>query len=124
MKALSLQQVILYVQDMPAQVAFYRDIPGLQVRDPQHIDYASAQWIVLDAGSCELALHAGGKRDFGTDSPCLIFFCPEIQAAHAELTGRGVNLDAIFSPAPGIQIAHGRDPEGNRSSLKHIQPHD
>lgn len=121
MAALSLKQVILYVQDMHAQVAFYRDVMGLQVRYPQLEDHSSEQWVVLDAGGVELALHAGGKRDFGTDTPCLVFLCTDIKATHAELTQRGVKLDAIFSPAPGTLVSNGRDPEGNRFSIKQLQ---
>ena len=120
MEQLNLKQVILYVEDMASQVAFYRDILCLTVRYPVQEDYSDEMWVVLETGQAELALHAGGKRNFGSDSPCLVFYCDDIQAMHAELTERGVQLDPVFSPAPGTLVANVRDPEGNRFSLKQV----
>ena len=65
-----LMEVILYVQDMGAQVSFYRDVLGLRVVEPQGAgDWAGVHWVELDTGSCTLALHAGGQRRQGEDAP-------------------------------------------------------
>ena len=59
-------EVILYVEDMDAQVSFYRDKLGLNVKSPQDTEnYSEEFWVELDSGPCTLALHAGGKRRFG-----------------------------------------------------------
>jgi catechol 2,3-dioxygenase-like lactoylglutathione lyase family enzyme len=66
-------EVILYVQDMNAQVAFYRDVLGLKVRQPQQVgDYSDVYWLELETGPCVLALHGGGKRRFG-GCPKIVF---------------------------------------------------
>ena len=60
-----LMEVILYVQDMSAQVAFYRGVLGLAVRQPQGVqDFSQVYWTELETGACVLALHAGGQRRF------------------------------------------------------------
>ena len=56
-------EVILYVQDMDAQVSFYRDLFGLRVMEPQNVrGFAGVYWVTLDTGACTLALHTGGER--------------------------------------------------------------
>jgi predicted enzyme related to lactoylglutathione lyase len=120
MEPLSIKQAILYVQDMQAQVEFYRDVLELCVKYPIETSYQQTPWVVFEAGGIELALHMGGNREFGSDSPCLVFQCHEIEAVHAELTKRGVALDPVFFPVPGTKVANGTDPEGNRFSLKQV----
>ena len=54
-------EVIVYVEDMDAQVRFYRDILGLSISYPKGlIDYSNQMWVTFETGACELALHGGG----------------------------------------------------------------
>ncbi|MGH2522133.1 MAG: VOC family protein [Anaerolineales bacterium] len=88
-----LMEVILYVQEMNAQVAFYRDRLGLEVSNPAGLaDYSREFWVTLKTGECTLVLHGGGQRRLGADSPKIVFGVNDIHAARAELAGRGVQL--------------------------------
>jgi len=115
-----LMETILYAQDMNAQVRFYRDTLGLAVKSPAGLDdYANEFWVELDTGPCTLVLHGGGQRRLGADSPKFVFHVDDISAARATFVGRGVQLGEIRSPAPGVLVCDGADPEGNRFSLEH-----
>lgn len=117
-----LMEVILYVEDMAAQVSFYRDILGLAVREPQDVqDYGSVYWVELETGTCTLALHGGGQRRSGLDAPKIVFRVTNVALAKDELLKRNVSMGEIRSPAPGIQVCDGRDPEGNRFSIESRQ---
>ena len=120
-----LMEVILYVQDMSAQVSFYRDRLGLRVRSPQSgADFSQEFWVEMETGACILALHAGGQRRFGEDAPKIVFRVVDIQAARKTLLERGVQLSEVRSTAPGVWVCDGADPEGNKFSIEsHEQGH-
>ena len=114
-----LMEVILYVQDMNAQVAFYRNALGLRVSFPQgKADYGQESWVTLDTGGCTLALHGGGQRRLGEDAPNIVFRVADIQAAREELVRQGVSLGQARTPAPGVWVCDGVDPEGNKFSIE------
>ena len=114
-----LMEVILYVQNMGAQVSFYRDLLGLKVTEPQGAsEWASVHWVELDTGSCTLALHAGGQRRLGDDAPKIVFRVSDVPGARQELVRRGVPMGEVRSPAPGVQVSDGVDPEGNKFSIE------
>jgi len=119
MKTLGLIEVIVYVQDMDAQVRFYRDHLGLDVSYPQGLaDYSQEFWVTLETGACTLALHAGGKRRLGEDTPKIVLGVEEIETARQELMAGGVKIGEIRQAAPGVQVCDGRDPEGNPFSIE------
>jgi len=114
-----LMEVILYVQDMEAQVSFYRDVLGLEVKEPPEIrDLDNVSWVELDTGCCTLALHAGGQSRFGEDAPKIVFRVADVPATRSELLRRGVPMGEVRSPAPRVHVCDGRDPEGNRFSVE------
>lgn len=114
-----LMEVILYVEDMAAQVSFYRDFLGLTVREPRDVkDYGNVYWVELETGACTLALHGGGRRRLGPDAPKLVFRVADMEAAREELLKKVVPMGEIRSPAPGVQVCDGQDPEGNRFSIE------
>jgi len=114
-----LMEVILYVQDMNLQVAFYHDILGLQVREPSGLqDFAETYWVELETGPCTLALHAGGEGLFGKDAPKIVFCVDDVPLVRSDLLGRGVPMGNVRSPGPGIRVCEGVDPEGNRFSIE------
>ena len=114
-----LVEVILYVQDMNRQVGFYRDVLGLHVKQPQGVqDYGPVFWVELDTGSCSLALHAGGQGRQGADAPKIVFQVDDVAQARASLADQGVPMGEIRSPAPGVEVCDGVDPEGNGFSIE------
>jgi catechol 2,3-dioxygenase-like lactoylglutathione lyase family enzyme len=119
MKTNGLIEVILYVQDMPAQVAFYRDVFGLRVLFPAgKEDYSQEFWVTLDSGACILALHGGGQKRLGRDTPKIVFGVGDIHAARRELLSRDVAVGEVRSAAPGVWVCDGFDPEGNPFSIE------
>lgn len=119
MKTKGLIELILYVQDMNAQVAFYRDNFRLEVSYPNGLtDYGKESWVTLNTGQCVLALHGGGKKRFGEDAPKLVFGVDDIHVARDELLKRGVKISEVRSAAPGVWVCDGVDPEGNRFSIE------
>jgi len=114
-----LMEVILYVKDMNTQVAFYSNKLGFTISYPQSIDdYADQMWVTLNTGECTLALHGGGKRRIGADSPKIVFQADDILAAREELLQKGVELGEVRSAAPGVWVCDGADPEGNKFSIE------
>jgi len=114
-----LMEVILYVQDMQDQVAFYRDKLGLCIKEPQQVeDYSTVFWVELDTGACTLVLHGGGQKHMGIDAPKVVFRVSEIEQARRALVKRDIPLGEIRSPAPGVLVCDGTDPEGNKFSIE------
>jgi catechol 2,3-dioxygenase-like lactoylglutathione lyase family enzyme len=114
-----LEEVILYVENMNGQVAFYRDVLGLPVVEPQNAEsFDQVYWVELAAGPCRLALHGGGQCRFGPDAPKLVFGVPHVAAAREALIARGVSMGEVRSPAPGVEVCDGIDPEGNKFSIE------
>lgn len=112
-------EVILYVQDMQAMVAFYRDQLGLAVETPVDLaDYRDESWVVFDTGGCKLALHSGGEQQLGADTPMVVFGVADIEQARAVLVERGVAAEEIFEAAPGFKVCHVKDPEGHPLALE------
>ena len=114
-----IMEIILYVEDMKAQVSFYRDKLGFKVKyPPESNDYSDEFWVEMDTGPCSLALHAGGKRQFGADAPKFVFRVSDILAARQQLINQELEMGEIRSATPGIWVSDGADPEGNKFSIE------
>ena len=112
-------EVILYVEDMEKQVSFYRDILGLEVLYPAGAErYDKEMWVTIDTGPCVLALHGGGRKRLGADTPKIVFGVEDIEAARDLLLERGLELGEIRNAAPGVYVCDGFDPEGNPLSIE------
>lgn len=109
-------KIILYAQDMDAMVRFYRDTLGLTVRTP-YDDYADAYWVEFETGACTLVLHGGGSAQTPKESVKVVFGVDDIHAARAALVEKGARLGDVRSPAPGVYVCDGIDPEGNPFSI-------
>ena len=119
----SLSELIICVEDMNRQLRFYCDTLGFRVIEPtEDAQVDSAYWILLDTGSCKLALHGGGKRRFGDDAPKFVFAVDDIQAARTQLASAGVKVGDVRSPANGVLVVDASDPEGNVFSLEKREP--
>lgn len=86
-------QVARSVSDVAQAVAWYRDVLGLT-----HL-YTFGDLAFFDCDGVRLFLSAEGAR---SEPSCLYFRVPDIHAAHAELTSRGVS----FRGAPHLIHKH------------------
>ena len=102
--------VIVHVDDMERETAFYRDVLGLAP------DVAGEWWTTFPTGGSLLALHGGGR--IGTGNIRLNFGVEELDEVRAELAARGVELSDIREPIAGVRVCDGTDPEGNIFSLE------
>lgn len=119
---LSLDRVVLYVQDVERLARFYGDAFGLVVG--QHIE---GEWAVLKAGACEIALHRVGQpwrvddpSDWKVESNAKLVFTVDrdLKELRTELVAKGVAMRPIksYPPLTGL-LCDGEDPEGNGFQL-------
>jgi catechol 2,3-dioxygenase-like lactoylglutathione lyase family enzyme len=117
---LSRAQIILYVSDMNRAVKFWRDEMGLALTSHKDTeDFAEEHWVTLDAQGCEIALHPGGAEG-DKDSPAFSLFVQDLEAALAEIEGRGVQHSGVQNPYPGVTFAAVSDPDGHPFFIKPI----
>jgi hypothetical protein len=106
----SLNRIILYVQDVGRLAYFYRDAFGLPV-----IEEIKDEWAVLKAGCCEIALHRVGKAYRVTDTSCQVESNAKlVMAVDRELTNLRAELIAKGVPMGEIQVIPGT----HRTSLR------
>jgi predicted enzyme related to lactoylglutathione lyase len=114
----ALTRIILYVQDVSRLAAFYREAFGLAV-----VEEIEAEWVVLRAGACELALHRVGEPyrvadasswKVESNAKLVLSVDRDIAALRAELIAKGVPMREIKA-YPGLTgpLCDGEDPEGN-----------
>ena len=115
---LSLDRIVLYVQDVERLARFYGDAFGLAVGER-----IEGEWAVLRAGACEIALHRVGRpwrvgdpSDWKVESNAKLVFTVDrdLEALRAELIAKGVPMRPIksYPPLTGL-LCDGEDPEGN-----------
>ena len=108
-----LTELILYVQDMGAQVAFYRDVLGLGGIEPaQSDDYGVETWVTFDLDGVRLVLASDGDGEPGSDGPALVFQVVDLDAWVARLRECGIEPDDEYEPSPGARGVGACDPEG------------
>ena len=113
---------LLQVFDMPASVAFYRDLLGFVVIDaaPPGED---ADWVWLRNNDADVmlntmyeapdrpaapdAMRVEAHRDTG-----IYFGCRDVDALHAYLTERGVEVEELRTAPYGMRQVYLRDPDG------------
>jgi hypothetical protein len=114
----SLERIILYVQDVERLAHFYHTMFDLPV-----IEEIKDEWAVLRAGACEIALHRVGKPyrvadasswQVETNAKLVLSTDRDLKTLRAELIAKGVPLGEIKS-YPGLTgpLCDGKDPEGN-----------
>ncbi len=116
MATLQLNMIILYCENMETMVDFYKNKLGLPLKHPKDInDFKEVHWVELDAFPCTLALHYGGKRRIGEDSPEVVFEVKEdLKMVREKFLEKGVKLSDINEISPNELAVKGTDPEGNR----------
>jgi len=114
----SLERIILFVQDVGRVADFYRRHFGFAP-----VEEASNDWAVLQADACQLALHRVGEpyrvadaSDWQADGNAKLVFSigGGLDAMRQTLLDDGTAMGAIksFPGVPG-RLCDGKDPEGN-----------
>lgn len=113
-----LSRIILYVQDVDRLAAFYRGSFGLHA-----VEEIAGEWVVFDAGACQLALHRVGPeyraadpdpRESHSNAKVVLTVDRPMAGFRAELLAKGVRMGDIKSyPSVAGLLCDGRDPEGN-----------
>ena len=117
------------VYDMPASLRFYIDQLGFTL--VEHAPHRGGDdpyryhWCWLRLGEADLMLNTAYEfdekrptreehlRQRGHRDTCLYFGCPDVDAAYAELTARGVVIDRPPRVAPyGMKQMYFKDPDG------------
>jgi predicted enzyme related to lactoylglutathione lyase len=116
------RQIALTVSNVEQALSFYRDALGLTF-----LFSAGPNLAFLDIGGVRLML-APPEGDFKPGASSVIYFkVADIEAAHAEMTGRGVKFGSephFIAPMPDhdLWLAEFRDPDGNVLALMCEKP--
>ena len=115
-----LELVVIPVSDVDRAKAFYRDQAGFTA-DHDHQVGEDVRFVQLTppGSACSIAFGVGL-----TDMPPgsvrgLQVVVPDVEAAHAELKGRGVDVGEI-QQLPWGRFVYFADPDGNRWSLQEV----
>jgi uncharacterized glyoxalase superfamily protein PhnB len=114
------------VYDMPASLRFYRDALGFEVKStsPARSGADRFHWVWLRHGSAELMLNTAYEFDEerpavedagrlrGHGDCCLYLACPDVDAAYAELRGKGVAVQKPKVAPYGMKQLYLKDPDG------------
>lgn len=122
-----LEVVGVPVADVDAAIAFYRDQAGFvldhDVRPAPDVRFVQ---LTPPGSACSIVLAEG--RDFGDPGSlrALQLVVTDLDAAHAELTGRGLSISPIrqLGPegSPASRFAFFADPDGNAWAVQEIRP--
>jgi uncharacterized glyoxalase superfamily protein PhnB len=128
---------LISVWDMPRALAFYRDLFGFDlVASSPEIEAAEGRyfhWALLRLGGVELMLNtaydanerpeaAPADRWLGHGDTWLYIGCPDVDAAYAELTRKGLSLEPPSVAPYGMKQLHLQDPDGYRLCLQTPAP--
>ena len=116
-----LYQVILVANNVSRLARFYNDALGFPITYPESTkDLAKENWVTLDTGSCQLAIHGGG--DIRTSGSVILSVkVDDIEFTAFDLKEKGFEVEPIYEVAPGVRSAKLRDPEGNRISIEQVE---
>jgi lactoylglutathione lyase len=109
-----LGHVILYVDDLAASTAFYRDVVGLPHR------FTDAGYAEFDTGATRFALYERRRAEWLTGGPVrpgpageVVLVVEDVDAVAARLRAHGVALLAAPADRPwGHRTLHVADPDG------------
>lgn len=116
------RQIALTVSNVDQALSFYRDAVGLTF-----LFSAGPNLAFLDIGGVRLML-APPEGEFTAGASSILYFkVADIEAAHAEMTARGVKFVSephFIAPMPDhdLWLADFRDPDGNTMALMCEKP--
>ncbi len=106
---MELGSIILFVKNMKAVIAFYRDVIGLRPDDEQ--PFPEHRFFRFNTGACKLCLHSASKPNEGRQK--IVFHVESVNAVHQELKAKGLRLRKLQNE-DGLACFDISDPEGNR----------
>lgn len=106
-------RLVLYVKDIPAVAAFYREHFGFV---PLPSDVPGWQELVSPNGGCSLALHQAAKSQKSGAAMKIVFAVPDVKAFIAERAPHGLAFGPIHQAA-SYCFANAKDPAGNSISI-------
>lgn len=117
------------VADMAAAKEFYVDQLGLEITTEYRQD-DNNWWTTLglpDGGATLTLARASASPDSVKPNTLSLYFeTSDVDAAHQELTGKGVKandvMDDLFGPGSGVKFFNLNDPDGNLIHV--VQAHD
>lgn len=112
-----LGQISIVVQDIGRATAFYRDALGLRF-----LFEAPPKLAFFDCGGVRIMLSTAEEAEFDHPSSILYFQVDDIRAAHAAMSGRGVEFRdephlVAKLPDHELWMAFFKDSEGNTLAL-------
>jgi catechol 2,3-dioxygenase len=108
-----LDHVYYWTVDMDRSVMFYRDVLGLTLTRRE-----GANWAVFDAGGQRFALHGAVEgRPVVPGGATAVFSVPDLDAARAQLSERGVEFGHEGGVEGYARFASFKDPDGNTVQL-------
>ena len=120
-----LELVFVPVSDVGRAKAFYVDQVGFN-DDHDHKVSDEMRFVQLTppGSGCSISIGTGLGQDMEPGSmKGLQLVVDDIEAAHAELSGRGVEVSDI-ERLPWGNFVYFRDPDGNAWAVQHIPPRD
>jgi catechol 2,3-dioxygenase-like lactoylglutathione lyase family enzyme len=107
--------VIIFAQDMDAQLAWYHDVLGLGVR------FRFGDFAVFDTGPIQLAMHGGAEpaAGAGPQRTIVALTVEDYAGAKAALEARGVKF-TFENETPTAKFGTFLDPEGTQVQI--LQP--
>jgi catechol 2,3-dioxygenase-like lactoylglutathione lyase family enzyme len=116
-----LELIPLTVSDVDASIAFYRDVVGFELdHDVAPAPGMRVVQMTPPGSACSIAFGTG----MGVGSPVagVHLVVDDVEAARAELTGRGLDVSAVQDMGGGVHYAFFSDPDGNSWALQQIDP--
>lgn len=113
MKILELNHVAIAVRDVPASVAYYRDVLGLPEIERPAFPFPGA-WFRLGQHQ---ELHLIGEREGPPGEGHLALWVPDIAEAERELRARGARFSGPQRRPDGVLQLFLTDPDGNAIEL-------
>ena len=120
-----LELIFVPVSDVDRAKAFYVDQVGFNAdHDHQVTDEMRFVQLTPPGSGCSISIGSGLGQDMEPGSMMgLQLVVDDIDAAHADLSGRGVEVSDI-ERLPWGNFVYFRDPDGNAWAVQHIPPRD
>ncbi len=114
---------LFQVFDMPASIAFYRDVLGFQIIASDGKPVPHNDWVLLELNGAQLMLNTAYEIDHRPAAPdqlrisahedtCIYFSCPDVDAAYTHLRDKGVKLSPPRVAPYGMKQLYLADPDG------------
>ena len=120
---MTLELVPLPVRDVDRALAFYRDQLGFTVDvDVRPADGVRVVQLTPPGSACSIGLGTGLDAYGGSPGSVrgLHLVVEDLDAARAELAGRGVELAEVLDVGGGVRYAGSTDPDGNGWTLQEM----